>query len=501
MSMSQIGSGLPRLLAERYELVERLASGSITSVWRGHDRVLGRDVVVKVLHPELAADPDLRSRFHQEAVSAARLTHPNIVALYDTGEQEGVNYIVMELVDGPTLRDLVSASGPLPAARAARLACEVIYALEYAHQAGVVHRNLKPANILLSRDGSVKVADFSIAGAVSDEDPGHSGELVATSHYLAPELAKGHEPDGRTDVYGLGACLFEMLTGRPPPAPRDTGPLSPRAIRAGVPRELDAVVQRAMANRPSDRYPSAQAMASALARLAASDHIDPPPLMVEPVPASTVELDPAPGFLRHEGRWLGWTLVLVGLVAVLVVVGLTLNRSGVISLPGIRQADKPTSSSTSRPQATTVKITTAQAYDPFGNPPEENNADAGNAIDANASTVWKTEHYHSAQLGSLKPGVGLVLDVGSPKRASELSLQLLYPGASVEVYGADDPLPSSFDGWAANKLGAQDPAGQNVSMSLSGGNGYRYFLVWFTHLPPAPDGRFQDGIAEASLRS
>src|SRR6266498_3291145 len=241
MSMSQVGSGLPRLLAERYELVEQLASGSMTSVWRGHDRVLGRDVVVKVLHPDLAADAGLRGSFHQEAINAARLTHPNIVALYDTGEQEGVNYIVMELVDGPTLRDVVSANGPLPAARAARLACEVIYALEYAHQAGVVHRNLKPANILLSRDGSVKVADFSIAGAVSEEDSGHSGELMATSCYLAPELADGHEPDGRTDVYGLGACLFEMLTGRPPPAPRGTGPLSPRAIRAGVPRELDAV--------------------------------------------------------------------------------------------------------------------------------------------------------------------------------------------------------------------------------------------------------------------
>src|SRR6266536_2358307 len=272
MSMSQVGSGLPRLLAERYELVEQLASGSMTSVWRGHDRVLGRDVVVKVLHPDLAADAGLRGSFHQEAINAARLTHPNIVALYDTGEQEGVNYIVMELVDGPTLRDVLSSHGPLPPAKAARLASEVVHALDYAHQAGVLHRNLKPGNILFCDDGSVKVADFSIVKAASGDDPGRTGELLAAGGYIAPEAADGGDPDGRADVFGLGACMFEMLTGRPPgtvPSRGNNGPLSPRAIRAGVPRELDAVVLKAMMLDPRDRYPTAAAMGAALARAAA----------------------------------------------------------------------------------------------------------------------------------------------------------------------------------------------------------------------------------------
>ena len=142
MSMSQVGSGLPRLLAERYELSEQIASGGMTSVWRGHDRVLGRDVVVKVLHPELAADPSFRARFHEEAVNAARLTHPNIVALYDTGEQGDVAYIVMELVNGPTLGEAIARHGPLPPSRAARLSMEVAAALDYAHQAGVCHGSL-----------------------------------------------------------------------------------------------------------------------------------------------------------------------------------------------------------------------------------------------------------------------------------------------------------------------------------------------------------------------
>src|SRR6266536_764498 len=502
MSMSQVGSGLPRLLAERYELVEQLASGSMTSVWRGHDRVLGRDVVVKVLHPELAADPRLRSRFHQEAVNAARLTHPNIVALYDTGEQEGVNYIVMELVDGPTLREVLSANGPLPPAHAARLACEVTHALEYAHQAGVVHRNLKPANILLAGDGSVKVADFSIARAAGDEDPARTGELLAGGAYLAPELTGGADPDGRADIYGLGACLFEMLTGRPPGPARQSrgsaGPLSPRAIRAGVPRELDTVVQKAMALDPDDRYSSARAMASALTRSAAEDG-GREPLLAEPgpPPLPLVEAVPAPGFLRHEGRWLGWTLVVVGLVAALVVAGLTLDRSGVISLPGAHQAG-PRKPTTTLGPAAPLRIADVQVYDPLADG-HENDAEAGKAIDGAPSTAWKTQRYTSPAFGGLKKGIGMVLDLGSQQHARELDLKLLPGGSDLVVYGADTQ-PPGLDGWTVNQLGVASGARRDVSVDLSGGS-YRYYLVWFTRLPPAPGGGgYQGGIAEASLR-
>ncbi|HSO53103.1 MAG TPA: protein kinase, partial [Actinomycetes bacterium] len=195
--MSQVGSGLPRLLAERYELSEQIASGGMTSVWRGHDRVLGRDVVVKVLHPELAADPSFRTRFHEEAVNAARLTHPNIVALYDTGEQGDIAYIVMELVNGPTLGEALGRHGPLPPSRAARLSMEVSAALDYAHQAGVCHGSLKPGNILLADDGTVKVADFSIARAATEDDPGRTGEVLGVDGYLAPEVVRGDDADGR----------------------------------------------------------------------------------------------------------------------------------------------------------------------------------------------------------------------------------------------------------------------------------------------------------------
>jgi eukaryotic-like serine/threonine-protein kinase len=348
----------------------------------------------------------------------------------------------------------------------------------------------------------VKVADFSIARAATDEDSGHSGELLAAGGYLAPELADGHEPDGRADVYGVGACLFEMLTGREPTGARGggTGPLSPRAIRAGVPRELDAVVLRAMASNPSDRYPNARAMASALARSAASDHTGPATLVTVPQPPPPTELVAAPGFLRHEGRWLGWTLVLVGLVAALVVVGLTLNRSGVINLPGTHQSGGQRSTASSQPQSAAISITAANAFDPFADG-NENNGDAGNAIDGNSSTDWKTQHYKSAEFGGLKQGLGLVLDAGDPKRAKELNLQLLYPGSDIEVYGAAAEAPSDFEGWAANKLGDTNDARQSVELSLSGSGSYRYYLIWFTKLPPASDGGYQQGVAEASLKS
>jgi serine/threonine protein kinase len=501
MSMSQVGSGLPRLLAERYELVEQLASGSRTSVWRGHDRVLGRDVVVKVLHPDLAADAALRGSFHQEAINAARLTHPNIVALYDTGEQGGVNYIVMELVDGPTLRDLLNARGPLPPAKAARLASEVVHALEYAHQAGVIHRNLKPANILLCDDGSVKVADFSIANATG-EDPGRTGELLGASGYLAPEAVDGGNPDGRADVYGLGACLFEMLTGRPPTtmASRDdTDPLSPRTIRAGVPRELDAVVVKAMKFDPHDRFPTAAAMGSALSRVAAWDG-ERGSLLVEPPTLPSSEPAPAQGFLRHEGRWLGWTLVVVGLVAALVVVGASLNSKGVISLPGTHQPPAATSPRTTSKPAALLPIVGARAYDPFGNPPTENDAHASRAIDGDAQTAWETEHYQrSPNFGGLKQGVGMVLDLGSPQPARRLDLRLLNGGSSIEVYGSDSR-PSSFDAWTEHRLARRPDAPEHATIDFAGDASYRYYLIWFTQLPAAPGG-YQDGIAEATLRS
>jgi serine/threonine protein kinase len=499
MSMSQVGSGLPRLLAERYELSEQVASGGMTSVWRGHDRVLGRDVVVKVLHPELAADPSFRARFHEEAVNAARLTHPNIVALYDTGEQGTVAYIVMELVNGPTLREAIGRHGPLPPSRAARLSLEVAAALDYAHQAGVCHGSLKPGNVLLADDGTVKVADFSIARAATEDDPGRTGEVLGVDGYLAPEVVRGDDADGRADVYGLGACLYEMLTARAPGVdPSSTIP--PRALRAGVPRDLDTIVRQAMATDPDDRFQTVQAMAAALSRSATGPDSAPSGELyhVPPAPAGP-EVTPSRGFLRHEGRLLGWVLALVAVAAVLVAVGLTVAKDDLGNLFG---DDNPPGSSRSQatsPPSTRIKVADAGSFDPDGDGQENTNM-ADLAIDSDRTRGWQTEGYNqNFGAGGIKPGVGLVLDLGRPQEVAKLSLALAPTGGSqITIYGADDPAPSRLDGWTS----LTDPATvtDRKSFSLRGGS-HRYLMIWFSSLPLDDTGKYRGGVTGVSLSS
>jgi eukaryotic-like serine/threonine-protein kinase len=499
MSMSQVGSGLPRLLAERYELSEQVASGGMTSVWRGHDRVLGRDVVVKVLHPELAADPSFRARFHEEAVNAARLTHPNIVALYDTGEQGDVAYIVMELVNGPTLGEALGRNGPLPPSRAARLSLEVAAALDYAHQAGVCHGSLKPGNILLADDGTVKVADFSIARAATEDDPGRTGEVLGVDGYLAPEVVSGDDADGRADVYGLGACLYEMLTGRAP-AVDPSSTIPPRALRAGVPRDLDTIVRQAMATDPDARFQTVQAMAAALSRSAsgadgarAGDLLQLPPAPAGP------EVAPSRGFLRHEGRLLAWVLGLVAVAAVLVAVGLTLAKDDLGGLFGPDRPAKTPGTQTTTAAGGPIRGVVGAAYDPLGDR-SEHDAEAPNAVDGNTATVWETDRYKTAALGNLKAGVGFVLSLDTPKDASQLRLTLTAAGADLTVYGTnDDVIPDTLQGGGWRELGTQDDAAEQVTVKLSGGP-QRHYLIWFTNLPPAGGG-YRIGIAEAGLRS
>ncbi|MBW3601217.1 MAG: Stk1 family PASTA domain-containing Ser/Thr kinase [Actinobacteria bacterium] len=280
-----LGSADRRVLAGRYALRGPLGTGGMAEVHLGHDRVLERDVAIKVMHDHHAQDPTFVARFRREAQAAARLSHPNVVAVYDTGEDDGRPFIVMEYVAGPSVADLL-AGGDVPPDRAVEIADEAARGLHYAHDRGLVHRDVKPGNILVADDGRVKVADFGIARAVSSETLTQTATVLGTAAYIAPEQARGDPVDRRTDVYALGCVLYEMLTGRQPFGGESAvavayqhisqPPTPPSQLDPSLSEDLEAVVLKAMAKDPADRYQSARDLHLDLRRVLAGSAVAAP---------------------------------------------------------------------------------------------------------------------------------------------------------------------------------------------------------------------------------
>ena len=258
-----------KVVGSRYEIRALLARGGMATVYEAIDLRLDRKVALKVMHPHLAADPGFVARFEREAKSAARLSHPHVVGVYDQGEADGLVYLAMELIPGQTLRDVIRDYGPLTTEQALVFLEPVLEALAAAHAAGLVHRDIKPENVLISHDGRVKVADFGLARAVAtSETNATAGVLIGTVAYLAPEQVERGDADERTDIYAAGICLFEMITGQVPHA--GDSPLSiayqhvnsdvpaPSSVRSGIPAEADAIVRTATRRDPAQRYRSSQ---------------------------------------------------------------------------------------------------------------------------------------------------------------------------------------------------------------------------------------------------
>jgi eukaryotic-like serine/threonine-protein kinase len=276
------GMTIPRLLSDRYELGETLGYGGMSEVHRGRDVRLGRDVAVKVLRADLARDPQFQHRFRREAQNAAALNHPAIVAVYDTGETVSdygpLPYIVMEFVDGRTLRDIVKTEGPMDEQRAMETMVDVCAALDFSHRNGIIHRDVKPANIMINNAGTVKVMDFGIARALADgQGVTQTAAVVGTAQYLSPEQARGELVDARSDVYAAGCVLYELITGDPPftgDSPVAVAyqhvredPTPPSSQNPDVSAALDAVVLKAMSKNPANRYQSAAEMRTDLVRV------------------------------------------------------------------------------------------------------------------------------------------------------------------------------------------------------------------------------------------
>ncbi|MHB1502607.1 MAG: Stk1 family PASTA domain-containing Ser/Thr kinase [Acidimicrobiales bacterium] len=258
-------STTPRVLSGRYELAHLVARGGMAEVYRAHDRLLDRPVALKVLFPELSVDRAFVERFRREAQAAANLSHPNIVPVFDWGEDSGTYYIVMEFIDGRPLSSILRTAGPLHPDRAADIAADVAGALAYAHRHGVIHRDVKPGNVLITDEGQVKVTDFGIARAINTEESlTQTGAVMGTATYFSPEQAEGMGVDSRSDIYSLGVVLYEMVTGRPPflgDTPVAVAskhvrehPPAPREINPSVPLDLEAIILKCMAKSPDYRY-------------------------------------------------------------------------------------------------------------------------------------------------------------------------------------------------------------------------------------------------------
>lgn len=486
-----------RILGGRYRLDRELARGGMATVWIAEDPLLSRRVAVKLLLPELAVDDALRVRFRNEAIAAAKLSHPGIVATYDTGDDDGTAYIVMELVEGKTLRHLIDERGRLPVHEAVDISSQVADALEHAHRQGLVHRDIKPANVLVQTDGRVKVTDFGIAKAAGGDDLTRTGTVVGTARYLAPEQVNGHPVDGRADVYALGLILYEMLAGRAPfggdsdmataVARLTNAPEPIRAARPEVSRPLEDVLARSLARDPEYRYQSAQAFKDALApgldmaptgplappvppRRASPPPDGPSPTQVAPSPPRPGPPHPAPPG-RRARRWPWLLLVLLLLVA------------GGITASVLSNLSSDDSGGGAGPQASSggvLPIVEASAFDPFVDG-EEHSSEAPRAIDGDPGTAWQTDGYSNRNFGNAKPGVGLWVQLDAPHDITSVTVTTLEGGWSGEIYVADQP-GSTLDAWGpARATGDNIPATHAFALNARG----QYVLVWCTQLPPS----------------
>ncbi len=335
---------LGRVFSQRYRLKEKLGSGGMADVYLADDLLLGREVAVKVLHPQYAADPAYIQRFRHEAQAAANLNHPNIVNIYDWGNEGDLYYIVMEYVEGRDLKEVLRHEGRLLPERAAEITAEVCAALQFAHRHNLVHRDIKPHNIFLTSIGQVKVMDFGIAREGNGSGFTQTGMVMGTPQYISPEQAQGLPVDGRSDIYSLGVVLYEMLTGKVPfddPNPVTVAyrqvredPIPPSVIDPEIPPALEAVVMKAMAKNPANRYQTAQEMKADLLRF-----LEGMPVTATPVLPGTAAPAAVPTVEPRKGRPWGW--IAAGAAVFLVVLGVILalvftGRGAKVEVPNLQ---------------------------------------------------------------------------------------------------------------------------------------------------------------------
>jgi serine/threonine-protein kinase len=456
-------------IAGRYEVEELVGHGGMSSVYKARDALLERHVALKILHEQYSTDEDFVERFKREARSVAQLQHPNIVTVIDRGEEEGRQYIVFEYIEGENLKEHVVRQGRLDVREALEIADEVARGLAFAHEQGLIHRDVKPQNVLLNGDGRAKVTDFGIARTVDVDGMTQTGTVLGTSNYIAPEQASGQPVDAHSDVYALGVVLYELLAGEVPfpgesfvavamkhmhePAPNLLD------VRGDVPLRVAAAVDRALEKDPEQRFPTMDAFAAELeACLAELDQ--------GPEGDQTMVIPSARRAARRRKQVSRWPIV-IGLLALLAIAAIVI---GLVAAGGTNNGGAPAASKR-------IEVTGLTSYDPFGDNKEEHSAAAVNITDRDPATYWSTERYNDApSLG--KPGVGVVVDGGTLVELAQLVVVTDTPGFTAEIEA------TNTEGGTPAKVSDSKVVGKATTFEINSNGPKRYYVIWITKLPP-----------------